>query len=582
MFAAIAAILAVAATTSPAPASVQRQTQSSPTAFADVPKADQTNISEYPVLQRLGRWDGTAFQPVPAASISAGHAVFISHGWSTGYQASYDKLQKQQSSLVTLWTPGLVDTKNNNLVDIFAPVARALQQADPSAAIVMFSWVDQSATDNNPLNVRKPEMATEVNGSRMAAAVDEALAPNFYSAGGQVHLIGHSFGANVATTAALAMTVPPRQLTLLDSPEKPITELGGAMNDLRYKLPRLDIGRGQNQTFVDNFISFVGTRYGTFPGIDQIVDVRVTPPPSDGAGQKHAFAIEWYRTSAEQVWAGVGYGWSPLLRGGTAALGSYYEQRDATKPTTLTEVDKATPPNSATQLLVSTSAVELQQRRGYSSASNQSETGGALGAPIVVDGAGVWSRNLHFTTTKSALWLTGSLDLAGAPGDLASVFIDGRQRYQTAVPATGRGSLGLFTILYDVPAGDHVLSVALSGPDSKLLPAVTTSATISNLRVSSTTDVERNLTSKQTNRLLIGVLIAVGVVLLLVLGLVFFLLRKLWRRVHQSAGDPEEPDDTDDTEAEPEPETEPAKKPAAPDKPAAKPTAKTTKTTRNT
>lgn len=229
--------------------------------LAGVPAADQSNVSPYPVLQRLGRWDGTTFQPVAAGSIAVKHAIFLSHGWSPGFLASYQQLQARSATLVTAWTPGLVDGSNQTLLQTWVPVAQALQAADPDAAIVLFSWVDQSATGDDPLQVRMPQQATEVNGHRFATAVDQALAPSFYASGGEVHLIGHSFGANVATTAALATARPPRQLTLLDSPETDLTLLAGAKNDLRYKLPRLDIGRGPGQTFVDNYVSYVGIPY---------------------------------------------------------------------------------------------------------------------------------------------------------------------------------------------------------------------------------------------------------------------------------------------------------------------------------
>lgn len=274
-----------------------------------VPGAPQSNLSPYPVLEHLGRWDGTSFVPVAAGSIGTGHLVVMTHGWSPGFLATYQRLQAASASLVTAWTPGLVNAANESLLDTWRPVAKALQAADPGSTIVFYSWVDQSATGDNPLDARNGEDATEVNGHRLATAVDQALTTDFAAAGGQVHLLGHSFGANVATTAALALRTAPRQLTLLDSPETEIALLGGAKNDLRYKLPRLNIGRGPGQTFVDNYISYVGIPFAGYPGLEQVVDVKTAPPPSDGPGQKHSFAIVWYRTSAQNLSAGVGFAW---------------------------------------------------------------------------------------------------------------------------------------------------------------------------------------------------------------------------------------------------------------------------------
>ncbi len=176
----------------------------------------------------------------------------------------------------------------------FERLAAALQAASPGSSILMFSWVDQSSTGTSPLDASGPELATEVNGHRLAVALDEALVPDFAAAGGRIHLIGHSFGANVATTAALALAERPRQLTLLDSPESELTRIGGAQNALRYKLPRLDPGRGPGRTFVDNYISAVGERYSTEPGLDAVVDVRTAPPEGD-LSEKHSFAIDVVR-----------------------------------------------------------------------------------------------------------------------------------------------------------------------------------------------------------------------------------------------------------------------------------------------
>src|SRR5205085_11832614 len=131
--------------------------------------------------------------------------------------------------LVTIWDPALTDRGGASPMENFGPLLGALQTADPSAAVLMFSWVDQSATTFDPLTARDAENATEINGHRLAVAVDQALAPGW---AGQLHLIGHSFGANVATTAALAVAASPRQLTLMDSPEVALTRFGGAMNDL--------------------------------------------------------------------------------------------------------------------------------------------------------------------------------------------------------------------------------------------------------------------------------------------------------------------------------------------------------------
>jgi predicted esterase len=185
---------------------------------AGVPTAEQTNVSPYPLAQRLGKWNGTTFTPVTPDSIAAGNVMVMTHGWAAGLLATYEAAQATSADLVTMWNPAMVDPKTNQAaITLFANLATSLQSADPSATVLMYSWVDQSSTDTSALAASAPERATEVNGHRMATAIDQTLAAGFSNNGGQIHLIGHSFGANVATTAALALATPPRQLTLFES-----------------------------------------------------------------------------------------------------------------------------------------------------------------------------------------------------------------------------------------------------------------------------------------------------------------------------------------------------------------------------
>ena len=409
---------------------------------AGVPDAAQDNVSPYPVLERLGRWDGSAFVPVAADAIPAGPVVAMCHGWSPGYLDAWMQLQHDSTDLVTFWDPRLTDPATGQPPAAgFEALAAALQRADPAATVLMFSWIDQSATDLSALAASSPERATEVNGHRFAQALDEALVPDFSAAGGQVHLIGHSFGANVATTAALALDRPPRQLTLFDSPEVDVTRFGGAKNDLRYKLPRLDIGRGPAQTFVDNYVSLVGEPFAGYPGLDGVVDVRLTPPSNDSGGEKHEFAIGWYGDSATTVGSGVGYAWSPLTGADVTGLGASYVQPQADTPLDLTEV-KGPPPTGVDDLVgLATTPLVVP--------------GPPDGALVAGDAAP--TTNLTFHTDETSLWLTFDLALDGEAGDTALIFVDGRQRFTAAVPDAGSGSDGAFVILYDEAPGEHVL-----------------------------------------------------------------------------------------------------------------------------
>ena len=301
--------------------------------------AELIDASPYAPLTRLGRWDGTSLVPVGAGSIDTAQVVVITHGWEPGLREPYERLQAASESLITAWDPQLVDSNGESAMIRFGPFIEALGRAEPEATILMFSWIDQSATAADLFDARVGEDATEINGHRLAVAVDQAVADDW---SGELHIIGHSFGANVATTAALAVDQRPRQLTLFDSPDDGLTRLGGAANDLRYKLPRLDLGREASQTFVDNYISEVGIRYGDLPGLRSVVDVRLSPPDELNFSQSHQYPIVWW-TDALAVGRSTppaGPWWSPLLGGDPASVGAYYEAEDAEDPLALTELDR--------------------------------------------------------------------------------------------------------------------------------------------------------------------------------------------------------------------------------------------------
>lgn len=488
---------------------------------AGVPTTEQTNVSPFPVAQRLGRWNGSTFVAVTPGSVGAGHVVAMTHGWAAGLLATYERAQATAPDLVTMWNPAMVDPKTGQpSVALFAELAASIQAADPAATILMYSWVDQSATDMSALAASAPERATEVNGHRMATAIDQALAPGFTAGGGVVHLIGHSFGANVATTAALALDAPPRQLTLFDSPEVNLARIGGAKNDLRYKLTRLDVGRGPNQTFVDNYISLVGEPYAGYPGLGQVVDVRLKPPSSDAGVDKHQYPIGWYADSAADRSAGVGLWWSPLMGASVANLATTWQQTSSDPAQELSLEAQGSAPSPDANAYVSYTSTAIAGPEAGPSVATTIET----------------VSNVEFTTDDDSLWLTFDLSLAGTATDTFHLFIDGRERSSFAPPAAGTGTDGRFLILYDLGSGTHTLSLAVEGITNGSTPSSSASARLSNLRISSTTDIQRNLTPTQTERLIIWILVLV--IVIVVLAIAAFVLVVIWivRRVRRRHG----------------------------------------------
>ncbi|CAB4588190.1 MAG: hypothetical protein F2947_02080 [Actinobacteria bacterium] len=488
-----------------------------------VPVSEQTNVTPYPLMQRLGKWNGSTFTPVTPGSIRGGNVVVMTHGWAAGLLSTYEAAQAASSDLVTMWNPAMVDPKTGQpSIALFANLAASLQAADPSSSILMYSWVDQSATNTSALAAYAPERATEINGHRMATALDQSLASSFLGNGGAVHLIGHSFGANVATTAALALASPPRQLTLFDSPEVDLARIGGAKNDLRYKLTRLDIGRGANQTFVDNYISLVGEAYAGFPGLGQVVDVHLLPPSSDAGVDKHQYPIGWYADSAANKSSGVGLWWSPLVGGNVTTLATTWNQSSSldTQELVLIPQGSAPPPDSNASVSYLSTAI-ADPATGLQVAT----------VPNTVS-------NFTFTTDKDSLWLTFDQTISGAPTDTFHLFIDGRERSVLSPPTSGTGNDGSFLILYDINSGEHTLSLTAEGAVIGAPASAAANGRIANLRISSTTGIQRNLAPNQTKRLIIWGIALIIVLLLTVIALlvvfVWWVIRRVRRARHKT------------------------------------------------
>jgi hypothetical protein len=218
--------------------------------------------------------------------------------------------------------------------DWLRPLASAIAAGDQGAVVLAYSWIDDSATSDDPLDADVSERRTGSNGRRLASGLTKLFAAGFTRRGGLLHLIGHSHGARVVTVAATELWSPPAQLTLLDSPDTTVPELGGASNDLPPLLRRLPIGRAPGRVFVDNYFSLAGRRYGTDPGLAAIVDVQVEPAQLSEVDvfARHDYPIVWYATSAQQPQFGVGLGWSPLLGTAYKQLSSFYVQADPGSP----------------------------------------------------------------------------------------------------------------------------------------------------------------------------------------------------------------------------------------------------------
>ena len=277
----------------------------------------------------------------------------------------YDTTAAESPWLLDGHQAGTYGKKNTPIVEAQAGIAWDLTHygnpnknapVNPNAVVLAYSWLDDSATSGNqdsygiPTQGAKSEAKTELNGERLAVALQQVLGPKF---DGELQLLGHSHGSKVATVAAVALTEAPtpihvNQLTLLDSPETDGTDgVGGLLasfgdaNDNWYFLPELPINsdyvNNPSTTFVDNYWSLFGERYDSiqYPdsssNLSQIVDVELYPAnyPVKDAG-RHTYPAYWYAGSSEKSltngYNGNGMQWSPLQPGATPPSDLSYEQ----------------------------------------------------------------------------------------------------------------------------------------------------------------------------------------------------------------------------------------------------------------
>ncbi|MFK7985930.1 MAG: hypothetical protein AB8I08_07850 [Sandaracinaceae bacterium] len=266
----------------------------------------QTSTTErsIPEHERLAEWDGAAFRRVEVGSLAPTRVHVIVHGWAPGWHR--DGHPPSEPAWAAEFEGRAFDPWMREL-------ASALKQRDPAARVLVYSWLDDAATTRSPFAQRRAYSRTNAHGARMASAIEQVLVPGFREAGGNLHLIGHSFGARVASIASASLNEAPRHLTILDAPEAATISMISPRAGLAPLLRQLNIGSGSHQTFVDNYISGFGTSYRYERGLAGIVDVQTAPPSGVfEMSSRHVYAAEFYAQTAA---LNVGLGWSPLLSG---------------------------------------------------------------------------------------------------------------------------------------------------------------------------------------------------------------------------------------------------------------------------
>ncbi|MBN2217996.1 MAG: PEP-CTERM sorting domain-containing protein [Pirellulales bacterium] len=277
-----------------------------------------------PAINRLGKWNGTSFEAVGPGSITSGNVHVLVHGWAPGTTQEIEDAKNGTPAWDT-W----VGDKWKELADTIA-------SKDPGSTVLMFSWVDMSATEDSPLCAYKSQAKVNTAGGLLASALEQAC--DFSSASLKMQVIGHSHGAAVAAKAGLELAKDGnaiQQLTFLDSPENGLIPSGprNMMSDYIGSTTVLGQQILDGTTFVDNYYACAGISHG-----DIEVSVELDSPyesynitnPLDFSmfSKHHNYPLEWYTNATQAMtWEdGVALYWSPLLGNQYIDLETSYEQ----------------------------------------------------------------------------------------------------------------------------------------------------------------------------------------------------------------------------------------------------------------
>jgi len=286
-------------------------------------------------LARLSRFDGITFHPVTEGSVKARFVHVFVHGWQPGFRLQ-ERLHAVTDVVHALpaWDPRLMDPTGRTLISYYQKLLEALADLGEDHAVLYYSWLDESATDADLLLAFRSRQATQINGRRLALALQQSFGRQDV----RLHLIGHSHGSAVAAHAAVSLGRAPEQVTLLDAPENSISRFSGAANLIDLVLPRIRPGRGGGRPFVDSYSSVFGRPYHRKPGLSAVVDVVLVPggrparDPIRAINVAHLYAVDWYALSVREAERGVGYGWSPLRGANVETLQPFYQSPRPNRP----------------------------------------------------------------------------------------------------------------------------------------------------------------------------------------------------------------------------------------------------------
>ena len=355
-------------------------------------------------IQRLGRWDGTSFQPVAPDSITAEQVHVMSHGWAPGL----GPVVRTHEEFLRVWDEAAVTEQGGRFDRWYPSLANAIIDKNPDAVVLGYSWIDASATYLGALNSARSQLYTDLAAQALTLALRAALSSDHHD----LHMVGFSHGSKVVTLAGLLLDDAPRHLTLLDSPEGLLPVIGGAFNDLTPYLRAYRMGREPGETFIDTYPSAYGVHYGEAAGLGEVVEVGLDPEAHrlDDAHNDHNYANVWYCASAGH---GVGLDWSPLFDSApTPAANQLRQVAAADDPWTL-ETNPDVTPAPVVEAMIE--RVVQRQRDPIVLGSEYRRSYWTVG----------WRRRGDLAATSRVRWISGP------PEAQVSLTVQGRERWRS-------------------------------------------------------------------------------------------------------------------------------------------------------
>ena len=244
--------------------------------------------------------------------------------------------------------------------------------------------------------------------------------------------------------------------------------------------------------------------------------MRLDPPSGDSGAEKHEYPTVWYREALQTKGnPPTGPWWSPLLDGEPATVGRSYAEQDRATPTVLTQVDPAPAAFTADAMAVTTAPLELS---------------GAGPPTLTLANGGTTTATVSFSTQETSLTLELDVGFGASTAATLTLAVDGRERYTAAGPSDGTGEDGAFVLLWDLDPGLHTLTATLTGDQ------LGDQVTLSDLRIASSADIDRNLTAEETDVLIVVVLVAVGVLIFGLIVVAVLVVRRIITRRRNDHG----------------------------------------------